>query len=240
MLFDKLRKATPTFDEINERNALKGLLNEAYKITDAYLASLDMAIYDAPQDGEDPRVKVIANTDQFKAALDELVGSYAKRRDEFAKKGAAISDEVLKRKKEVRMQGKPAPTAKASPKHTPPKIRTREDAIGVFKQVATTMFPGEREEIAIYKMSQTDQGREMATAIQQFPQGPPSGATPPVEKREAPRAEQAVTSAGGELAREADKIAKSEGISQELAMGRAAQRRPDLLGKHNEELRPGS
>lgn len=235
MLFDKLRKATPTFDEINERNALKGLLNEAYKITDAYLASLDMAIYNAPQDGEDPRAKVIANTDQFKAALDELVGSYAKRRGDLAKKGAAISDEVLKRKKQVRMQGSHTPTSKAQP-----QIRTRQDAIEVFKQVAKTMFPGEREEIAIYKMSQTDQGREMANAIQQFPPGPPSGATPPVEKREAPRAEQAVTSAGGELVREADKIAKSEGISQELAMGRAAKRRPDLLGKHNEELRPGS
>lgn len=132
-----------------------------------------------------------------------------------------------------------APTSKASPKHTPPKIRTRQDAEEISKSIARSRFPGERDEIAFGKTARTVEGQEMADAIRQFPQGP--SAPPPVEKHEAPQAE---TNAGGELAREADKIAKSESISRELAMGRAAQRSPDLLAGHNEEigraLRPGS
>lgn len=247
---EALSKGVPSFDQINERDAIKGLLAEAYALTDHYLLSLDAAIFDGPTEGEDVKAKIRQNTEQFKAALDALVGSYVGGTGEaaLAETGAGITDEALIEKRRSRMAGtttgaladvmdyfrKQYGGSDLTTNNTPtPEIQTRQEAEQVFKAIAKSRFPGAgSDELAVGRFAQTGEGKELYGAMKGLPSVP--AAPVPVEKNDAP---ETTTGAGRELEKEAREIAKRENVSYEQALGRAAGQRPDLLGAHNAQMR---
>lgn len=110
---------------------------------------------------------------------------------------------------------------------------TRQQGETAFGAVSKRRFPELREEEAIGKYAATDEGRTMARKVAALPDAPPAVAT---SISPSPHPAKAFdTPASREINREATTIMKAEGVSREVAIGRAARRNPELAYQHSAE-----